>query len=232
MTLINAMMTPSLARAVTQPAPLETDSHVPGVPGDTGDFWSLWGQCQDDLMSHHCMRWMDGNHADAEDALSEASLRAYQAWSSKAAELRNFKGWFVRLVQNHCNNVRKAHTRRTRVVQCVEDIAAVAGESVADEDATAPEDAVLRREMDQYIRDAIEELPDRLKRPATLYFLQDVASPDIAAHLNLSPANVRKCIQQARALLRRRISAYLDGQAPQAKPFGLPPAARLAGNGI
>lgn len=183
-----------------------------GASEDAVDFWALWDECKQDLLSHHCLRWMGGNHADAEDALSEACLRAWQAWSTKTPELTNIKGWFVRVVQNHCHNLHKAHTRQAHVVQCVEDIATMAGDQAAEDELAIPEDAALRRELGQYIRRVLDDLPPRLQEPAALYFLQDMSCADIATHLNLSAVNVRKRIQQARSLLQSQIAAYLEGQ--------------------
>lgn len=111
---------------------------------------------------------MGGNRADAEDVLSEASLRACHAWSTKPPQLVNIKGWFVRLVQNHCSNVNKSRVRRTRVVQCVEDISTMAVEPAAEDAATSPEDVALRGELGQHIRHAIDDLPPRLQVPADL----------------------------------------------------------------
>ena len=176
--------------------------------GDTNDFWELWGQLQDDLLLRCCFQWMGGNYADAEDALSEASLRALQAWVTKPPHLSNIKGWLFRLVQNHCRNIQKSRARHMRVVQCVEDVSDLSGEPKAEDSSISPEDMMLNDEMNGMIRRAISELPPRLQTTAALYFLQDVNCPDIATRLGLSPANVRKRLQHARELLRVRISAY------------------------
>ncbi len=227
MAQLNPASAPFMAGAVTQQTTPEPGSLTQRASGDVSDFWELWGQYKDDLLSHYCLRWMDGNRADAEDALSEASLRAWHGWPTTAPELTNVKGWFIRLVQNHCINLHQARMRQRRVVQCVEDITIMADEQATADGPTSPEDVALRREMDRYIRRAIDDLPPRLQVPAHLHFLQDIAYPDIAIHLSLSPANVRKRIQQARTLLRARLSAYLAGAAAEGKHVRLPPDVRL-----
>ncbi|ETX04126.1 MAG: hypothetical protein ETSY2_30620, partial [Candidatus Entotheonella gemina] len=180
MVTINSPISPCMAGVIAQPISLETGSLTHHSSKDAGGFLALWDQYKDGLLTHYCLPWMSGNRADAEDALSEASLRAWHAWSTREEDVNNTKGWFVRLVQNHCNNVRKAHTRRTRVVQCVEDITVIAGEQAAEDGVTIPEDVALRHELDQYIRRAIDTLPPRLQAPADCYFLQELACPDIA----------------------------------------------------
>ncbi len=155
---------------------------------------------------------MSGHDDDAEDALSEASLRALQAWMTKPPHLSNIQGWFYRLLQNHCRNMQKSRTRRMRVVQCVEDVSDLASEPRAEESTASPEDMILNDEMNHAIRSAIDELPPRLQTTAALYFLQELKCPDIATQLGLSPANVRKRLQQARELLKARLSAYAAGE--------------------
>lgn len=210
-----------VTRAVTQPLSRDTGSLAPYASANACDFWELWNQCKGDLL-RQCLRWMGGNRADAEDALSEASLRAYHAWLTKPPEFINFKGWLVRMVQNHCRNIQRGRARWTRVVQYVEDISVMSDEQTAEDRTTSPENVALCGEIGWYTRRVIDDLPPRLQAPAEFYFLQEMTCPDIATRLNLSPANVRKRIQQARTLLRIRISAYLDGDTFDEIPRDLP----------
>ena len=74
------------------------------------------------------------------------------------------------------------------------------------------EAAALRREMELCIHRAIENLPPRLRAVSRLNLLYGMPSRDIAVQLNLGPDNVRKRLQQARAMLQKQLTAYLDGK--------------------
>jgi RNA polymerase sigma-70 factor (ECF subfamily) len=49
-------------------------------PNDCGDFWQLWESHQDDFYNF-CLHWMGGNCHDAEDALNQAMLKAWNEWT-------------------------------------------------------------------------------------------------------------------------------------------------------
>ena len=94
-------------------------------------FWDVWQQYQKSMLCRRCRRWMGGNQAEADDALSEACLRAWQGWTDRAQPITNIPGWLSRLVQNHCHNLRTVQARHSRFVQYVEDIATVAAHTTA-----------------------------------------------------------------------------------------------------
>ena len=181
--------------------------------GDSRAFWDIWQQYQNDFFSRYSLRWMGNNREDAEDALSEASLKAWQRLQAADQEITNIKGWLSRLLHNHCIDSRRAQKRRVSTVQLVDDIDAVATTGAAVLESV--EDTVLRHEMHLYIQQAIDNLPPRLREPSRLRFFHDMSYRDIAAHLNLSADNVRKRLQQARTLLQAALRAYLsDDRVP------------------
>ena len=72
----------------------------------------------------------------------------------------------------------------------------------------------------------IENLPPRLRAVSRLNLLYGMPSRDIAVQLNLGPDNVRKRLQQARAILQKQLTAYLDGKdSPSRGRFFSPSAA-------
>lgn len=176
--------------------------------GDITAFSGLWEQYQGELFSRCCRRWMAGNRDDAEDALSSAGLKAWQYLPNAHEEIRSVKGWLTRLLQNQCRDMWRAEQRRR--VYLMQSGAVVNGMVLAQESA---EDAVLRHELNLSIHSAIASLPPRLREPCRLRFFLDMPCGDIAAQLNLDPANVRKRLQQARALLQEELAGYCSGNA-------------------
>ena len=174
--------------------------------GDRTAFWELWRQYQDDILFRCSLRWMRGDYEDAEDALSAASIKAYKGLQTSPDEIANVKGWLLRLLRNHCIDVGRERERRLRVMQLVEDIDR--GFETATTKQQSVEDVVSRCEIAHHIIQAIDDLPGRLREPARLRFLSEMPHRDIALQLNLSPENVRKRLQQARALLRPLLVRY------------------------
>lgn len=174
--------------------------------GDSTAFWKLWERHQDYLYGC-CLRWVGGNREDAEDALSSASIKAWNRLPDYVRKITNLKGWLIRLTHNFCMDIHRERERRVGLFQHIENIAEADREAYVQESS---EDVLLRREMCEYIRRAIDSLPPRLREPFILRFYQEMPYRDIAVQLALSIENVRKRIQQARAFLEEQLSKYLS----------------------
>jgi RNA polymerase sigma-70 factor (ECF subfamily) len=172
--------------------------------GEPAAFWEVWEHHKPTL-SRYCLQWMGGNHADAEDALSSASLRAWQYVSTHAPEITNVKAWLLRLLYNHCMSLQRSHQTYQRHMQRIQDTSSLTAVSSPSGDMSC-EDAMVQGEMRMYMRHRIDILPPRLREPIILYFFQDMSQREIALHLNLTAANVRKRLQHARQLLRTQIT--------------------------
>ncbi|ETW94474.1 MAG: hypothetical protein ETSY2_49760 [Candidatus Entotheonella gemina] len=88
---------------------------------------------------------------------------------------------------------------------------------------TSPEEALLRREMRQYVRSHIHQLSSPLREPVVLYFFHHMPQREIAAHLHISYDAVRKRLQQAREILQEQLEPYFaqghgDPVAPASDP--------------
>lgn len=178
--------------------------------GEADAFWDLWEHYKPTL-SRRCLQWMGGNRADAEDALSSASLKAWQYLAIHATQIVNVKAWLFRLLYNHCMSMQRANKTYLRYMQPIEDDHSF-NTVVANSHDPSFEEAMLRREMQLYLRSRINALPLRLREPAILYFFQEMRQREIASHLNLTDVNVRKRLQHARELLRMEIAPYLRGE--------------------
>ncbi|MCV3216440.1 RNA polymerase sigma factor [Plectonema radiosum NIES-515] len=70
-----------------------------------------------------CLKWMNGNRIDAEDALSDAMLKAWEKVQKYVGEIANFKAWLIRVTHNLCIDI---HRERDRVLKQIENIDAIA----------------------------------------------------------------------------------------------------------
>lgn len=173
------------------------------------DFWKLWAQYRDYLYQR-CLTWMGGNHEDAQEALSRATLKAWEKWLDWAGKITNPKAWVTRLTYNLCMDMHRERTRQAIGIESIENIAVAEHEYVASS-VLSPESAVLDRERYAYIRRAIDALPTKLRTPFILRYYQEMSYPDIAQQLALSNDNVRKRVQQARTILQQQLNKYFSG---------------------
>ena len=177
--------------------------------GDEASFWRLWSRHEKYLYGC-CLEFMEGNRWEAEEALSEATIKAWDKLPKHAEKITNIKGWLTRLTLNICLEIHRQRKRSTEKLESIEAMAVADNEAIAS-NLDSPDDAILRREMIAHIRCAIETLPSRLSEPFILRFCQEKSYSAIAKQLGLSESNVRKYIQQARAILQQQLNRYILG---------------------
>ncbi len=79
-----------------------------------------------------------------------------------------------------------------------------------------PEQVLLKREQIGYLRDAIAELPDRLRTVVEQYFFAQRKMLDIAHELGVTESRVSQLRSEALALLHAGMRGYADVAAPPA----------------
>jgi RNA polymerase sigma-70 factor (ECF subfamily) len=191
-------------------------------PEDHTTFWKLWGRYQKYLYNR-CLTWMGGNHADAEEALSRARLKAWNKLPDYGRKITNLKAWLTRLTYHLCMDMHRERSREAVGIESIEEMA-VAGNEIVASSTESPESAILRREMAMYIHHAIDTLPPRLRDVFILRCCQEMPYSDIAKLFNSSNANVRKWFEQARKILQKRLKKYLSGldSSPASIPLSSP----------
>jgi RNA polymerase sigma factor (sigma-70 family) len=161
--------------------------------GQQTAFWTLWMKHSPRLFAV-CMREMRGNRMEAEDALAQAMLRAFDKLPRLAAGITAPASWLVRMTSNVCMDIYRDRMRSTKVaarlellwsdrVQLPEVEAEVPGEECP---------AAL-----------IERLPDPLREVFVLRVLQQASYSDIASRLGVTCVTARKRVQLSRAALRK-----------------------------
>lgn len=193
----------ALGGARTPATPVEAIARAaPQQESDEDVFWRIWLQ-QRNYLRAHALRFSSGNMADAEDALSEAMIKAAQTFS--AATIRNYRAWLVRLVHNACMDRHRSNRRQSRLAKDITDADAQSAPAVAILPERSPEELLAAMQQMGDLQRALGALPDFLSEPLMLY-LDDQSDAEIAGSLNVTREVVRKRRQIARALLRRQIS--------------------------
>lgn len=179
-------------------------------PNTCGDFWQLWKSYQDDFYNL-CLKWMGDNSHDAEDALNQAMLKAWNEWTKYGNKIIYPKSWLKRIIYNFCMDLHRKRKREATVIENIENIK-FTDHSAFTYRGEFPESNILNLEMGAYLHHQIESLPDKLRHPFILHCCQDKSYKDVAKQLALSEENVRKRIQQARKILQEQLNKYLAGE--------------------
>jgi RNA polymerase sigma-70 factor (ECF subfamily) len=154
-----------------------------------------------------CYRQMRRVGADADDAVSRSMLVAHAKLPEYAAQIIDVEAWLTRLTCNVCLDIKKERCRGSRKSEALDD-RVLARREASLPDALSPEDVVLIAQIGDGIRSAIDELPAPLRVVAELRFVQELGYDVIAEYVSITEANARKRVQQARELLRPRLSRF------------------------
>ena len=190
---------------------LPEQSQVRALPqNNCRDFWQLWESYQN-YFYKLCLNSMRGNSHDAEEVLSQAMLKACNEWQKSANTIQYPKAWLTRLIYNVCMDRHRKYRREAPVLANIDDI------KFADHPAFAcrgelPESKILHVETRAYLHQRITSLPDRLRHPFILHYVQQKSYKDIAKQLALSEENVRKRLFKARSILQKQLHKYLAGE--------------------
>lgn len=122
---------------------------------------------------------------DAQDAVQQGLLRA---WERRAqARPDELRAWLTRIIINECRNIQR---RRMRVFP-VE----------AMPEAAAPEES----EEDADLRRAVDGLPEKLRTPLLLRYMERYSEKEIAAAIGVSVSTVKNRLFRARRALREAL---------------------------
>jgi len=81
-------------------------------------------------------------------------------------------------------------------------------------DALAPDEALLERERCDYLRRAVNALPERERRAIVGYYLYERPMRELATELGVSESRISQLCRSGLALLRRYLVSYLRDRHP------------------
>lgn len=147
-----------------------------------------------------CMALL-GDQAEAEEAVQEALLAAYDAFPSYRGE-GSVRGWLLGIARRMCARRLAKRVRRQRRLQLIHDAGA---------EAQLPDDLVERRRHARRIRQALEDLKPSDREAVLLRYGSDLSYREIAHLCGVDEAAARK--RTSRALMKLR--ALLSKQLPE-----------------
>jgi RNA polymerase sigma-70 factor (ECF subfamily) len=177
--------------------------------GEQSAFWELWEQHKDYLYNH-CLRWMNNNSVEAEEAMSFSMLRAWEKLPKHAFKITNVRAWLTRITYNLCIDIHRQKAGKLSIGESIESLI-IKNEDLLPSTIDSPEAAILRRELRIVLYHLIKNLPKNLQIPVILRFIEGKTYREISDLINIPENNVRKRIQKGRILLKQSINQYLEG---------------------
>ena len=136
--------------------------------------------------------------ASAEDVVQDALLKASKAWRTFRGNSQ-FKTWFYRIVVNCVRD----HQRRARKnEQPLPDVG-------IDTKQKEPIQSLQSAEFQTVMNDALNQLPQRQREVIVLSTIELMSTDEIAAALEMSPANVYSTLHNARKRLKTILQPYI-----------------------
>lgn len=132
---------------------------------------------------YRAARALLSSDADAEDAVSEATLRAWQAFGRLRDE-KALKGWLIKITVNCAHE----HHRKTARLTYTDDLEPLAGG--AEDKHGFP------------LWDAVCALPEDYRVATVLFYYEDMTTAEIAKVLGVREGTVRSRLSRARSRLR------------------------------
>ena len=161
---------------------------------------------------------MNRNVHDAEDALSQATLKALEKWPTESQTIRNPKAWLTTLTDRLCIDlIRKSGRQATSSTDQIElydsDFSEICSTSMN------PEQGILNNELRHILHTEIQNLPTTLRDVFSAYYLHHKTTRDIARQLALNENTIYKRLQKAREHLKSRLKSYLYSHDYRPKPL-------------
>jgi RNA polymerase sigma-70 factor (ECF subfamily) len=143
--------------------------------------------------AYRLARWLTGNDADAEDAVQEASLRAFRYFRTFAGG--NGRAWFLSIVRNTCRNSRQ-RTGRAPTEPFEEARHGGAG------DGRDPESLLLQADHAVVIARALKTLPGRYRELLVRRELKGLSYRELSAEMGIPMGTVMSGLSRARRAFR------------------------------
>ena len=166
------------------------------------EFWTLW-QAHQARLRMLCMRWLQGDLAKIDDAMSQARDKAYNYYLEATEAFRSFSAWVSTLTKNICTDIHRDNDRQLKLCKTVSHSPELF--YFSNTSSTPLEESVQLTNTLEDVSSAFQKLPNDLKLPMHYRFVEDMEYSEIADLLQITPANVRKRIQLARKKLREAI---------------------------
>lgn len=147
----------------------------------------------------------------SEDLAQEAFLRVYKARERYEPTAR-FSTWLFRIAHNLASNQIRGAVRRKEVslqTRNSTDSNSTLDTFLAEQSALMPARTLDSREMQQLVRDAVEQLSERQRTAVILHRFEDMSYEEIGDVMGLGTVAVKSLLSRARIKLKESLERFL-----------------------
>jgi len=162
-------------------------------------FWVIWFEHQPRIRSC-CFRWLNGNHASVDDALSQVIEKAHHYYLKTKDLIRSPFSWLCKVAHNICIDIHRENKKQFKFVTDMTDNPEQYFFSEFESEEL--EDQIERENKLEHLFESLELLNKDLKKVIYHRFIDEMEYSEIAEVLSTSQENVRKKVQIARKQLR------------------------------
>ena len=156
--------------------------------------------------------------AEAEDALQEAYLQAYQAMGGFRGEAK-LSTWLARIVANEALVRLRKRVRRAEIVPLQPNTTPEELEIPDTDMPKSPESHAERAQIRRLLEAQIDSLPHDYRTVFVLRAVEEMTVQETAAVLGIPEATVRSRLFRARSLLREALATKIDVACEDAFAF-------------
>jgi len=169
--------------------------------GDAAAFETLFKAHRD--QSYRLAYRLTGSHADADDVLQHAWLRAFQGLPNFDERAR-FSTWFYRIVVHSATDLKRGRSRRRFAPQLVG-----ADETETHEPESDPVKQAQSREFATALDGAMQELPEELRGALALVAFEQVSYREAAEIQGVPEGTLAWRVSEARRRLAEKLGRFL-----------------------
>jgi RNA polymerase sigma-70 factor (ECF subfamily) len=149
-----------------------------------------------------------GNHADAEDVLMEALLKAYRSLG-QLREAAAFRAWLGQIARRLCWRLREREALAPLLqLSAMED----EGTELASQ-GEAVDVELAQREMKSLLWQAIDTLPQEAREVYLLRDVEELSGEEVAKKLGITLPAMKSRLHRARQAVRERLDEILPAGA-------------------
>lgn len=155
-----------------------------------------------DVLYGFCCQ-LAGSRQEGEELYQETFLKAVEL-HRQIDGAQNPKGFLVAVAARLWRNRRRKYAWRQRIAP-VEQLDGREEQLPVQSYGDDPEALALQREQAQLVRQAVSELPDKLKLPVYMYYTAGLSTEEIAGSLRIPTGTVKSRLHKARAVLKEKL---------------------------
>lgn len=158
--------------------------------------------------------WLLRNHADAEDVVQDAYLRAFRAFDKRIGA--DFKPWLLAIVRNVAYRWLAVRQRRSNVISFEPARERDTGAFEVASEEPSPEDVLVGQADQDLVRKALAELPPAFREVIVLREFEELRYQEIAQVTGVPVGTVMSRLARGRDQLRAQLAQVMAKETKNA----------------